>query len=146
MAMYSDLTSPLMKARITFRQEQVRDDDSGPPDKHADGFWPSLDKDNPGYIGDNPTESFASQKTRAEKIMYDWQQGYWHYIGIKAVAVIVIPGDGASVCHYELRSAGLWGIESDRDASYLAEVYEEQKAELLEHIRLMAGAQVIDIK
>ena len=49
----------------------------------------------------------------------------WGYLGIYAVAEVIVCGTLQRV-----RSAGLWGIESDSEDGYFAEVAEEELAQL----------------
>jgi hypothetical protein len=61
-------------------------------------------------------------------------RGDWCHLGIRAEAEILIPSGDASVAQ-EITSGGLWAIESDSDASYLAEIEREQVSELREQLR-----------
>jgi hypothetical protein len=61
--------------------------------------------------------------------MTSLDDGQWHYIGIQAVAHISTP-DGFGYTEQVVRSGGLWGIESDSDKEYIAEIEQEQLAEL----------------
>lgn len=74
---------------------------------------------------------------------YDRMEAYtnenWRYIGVRAEAKIVIQRDIQSNLQRELHnlepiqtitSGGLWGIESDSDRSYFAEVESEELSEL----------------
>ena len=67
------------------------DDCPDPPDQRQDGFWPSLCKDAPGFIGEPDQElvqgtsspangstfrvRFAKAQAEAEAIMAGWRQG-----------------------------------------------------------------------
>lgn len=53
-------------------------------------------------------------------------RGEWQYVGISAKAVVVSAGGVIQA----LRSGGLWGIESDSDSDYLAEVARDELANL----------------
>lgn len=55
------------------------------------------------------------------------------------MARVFIPCGGSSFRLLTLRSAGLWGIESDAGA-YLREVYEEEKADLRAELATFAAA------
>lgn len=57
--------------------------------------------------------------------MESYNNGDWHSTGVRAEAEIVVNG----VCQ-DITSGGLWGIESDSDDSYFAEVGSEELAEL----------------
>lgn len=54
----------------------------------------------------------------------------WHYTGISATADVQLTGH---LCR-TITSSGLWGIESDSDASYFAEVEQEQLDELAKEL------------
>jgi hypothetical protein len=56
-------------------------------------------------------------------------RGDWCYIGIKAEAKISIPSGNYSTLQ-TIHSGGLWGIESDSDKSYFAEVQADELADL----------------
>lgn len=101
---------------FTLKLQVCEDDDNTPPDENDDGFWPSLDKDAPGYIGENPSESFESQMTRAIQRTQAWEKGEIYHIGIKAVAY------KAGV---RLGDDSLWGIESDNSEDYFLQVANE---------------------
>ena len=99
---------------IVFRATIVRDDCDDSPDEHQDGFWPSLDPDNAGYIGEGQTSvDLAAHQCRAESVMEAYKQGEWGYVGV----VVSSRSDG--------RGSSLWGIECNypgSDNSYLLEV------------------------
>jgi hypothetical protein len=58
--------------------------------------------------------------------MESLNRGEWCYLGIIAKAVIVSAGGIIQT----IRSGGLWGIESDSDAGYFAEVERDELAQL----------------
>lgn len=62
------------------------------------------------------------------------QRGNWSFIGIQAEAQYLIPCGNGSAIIQKLSSGGLWGIESDSDKSYFAEVEREQLSELREQL------------
>ncbi|OZB12318.1 MAG: hypothetical protein B7X53_18345, partial [Hyphomonas sp. 34-62-18] len=85
-----------------------------------DGFWPSLYKDAPGFIGPGPNhrQRFAKAQAEAEAIMEGWRKGEWFYCGI----VLSVSLDGIELAPH---AASLWGIEAnypETDNSYLTEV------------------------
>ena len=110
----------LIRARI------VRDDDAGRPDQRVDGFWPSLDPNDHGYIGDKSPEDLALETARANDVMAKWKNDEWFYGGV----VLNVSKNGVML---ERSAASLWGIECNypkhRDAapddfpnSYLTEI------------------------
>jgi hypothetical protein len=54
----------------------------------------------------------------------------WGFIGIKAVAKVALVDTGGMFLTQTIHSGGLWGIESDSEASYFDEVESEQLDEL----------------
>ena len=66
-----------------------------------------------------------------------FRRGEWGFIGIQARASLMIPIGGNSFRLMTLDSAGLWGIESDSDESYLDSVFADEKRELIEQIRTL---------
>lgn len=128
------------KVHIAWRLEMPDDDSPDAPDERDNGFWPSHNEDAAGYV--DPENYDEAQRIASER-MLAWRRGEWGYIGVVAVAEIAIPiGQGAFVTH-TLRSAGLWGIESDV-GEYLSEVFEEEKAELLSQIETLCAAITTD--
>jgi hypothetical protein len=55
-----------------------------------------------------------------------YNRGDWHMQGCWAVAKVIVDGTCQTI-----RSAGLWGIESDSDDGYRREVEEEERENLL---------------
>ncbi|HAQ76231.1 MAG TPA: hypothetical protein DCR96_07040 [Hyphomonas sp.] len=110
-----------------------RDDCPDAPDKRQDGFWPSLYKDAPGFIGPgkNFRQRFDDAQARAEHIMGAWRKDDWFYCGVVL-----------SVSFAEIKlldcAASLWGVEAnypDTDNSYLTETANELLAEALDAAR-----------
>ncbi|KCZ99692.1 hypothetical protein HPO_04875 [Hyphomonas polymorpha PS728] len=98
----------------------IPDDCPDPPDQRQDGFWPSLYKDAPGFIGpgNNFRARFARAQAEAEAIMEGWRKGEWFYCGI----VLSVSLDGVELAPH---AASLWGIEAnypETDNSSLTEV------------------------
>lgn len=101
----------------------VRDDCGDAPDQRQDGFWPSLYKDAPGFIGsgNNWRERFDAAQARAEDVMRAWREDEWFYCGI----VLSISFEGVVLDDH---AASLWGVEAnypDSDNRYLTETAEE---------------------
>lgn len=133
-----------LKSTVVFTRVIEDDEYAAAPDKNDEGFWPSLDKDAPGYIGAGNEAEFQKQLDAAHARMAAWNEGVWNYVGVRAKAVMSIPIGVRDVCTYTLKSAGLWGIESDSAESYFNEVFADQKAELLSHIILMGEVEEVD--
>jgi hypothetical protein len=98
----------------------VPDDCPDPPDQRQDGFWPSLYRDAPGFIGpgNDFRERFAKAQAEAEALMEGWRRGEWFYCGI----VLSVSLDGVELAPH---AASLFGLEAnypETDNSYLTEV------------------------
>ena len=98
----------------------VPDDCPDPPDERQDGFWPSLYRDAPGFIGpgNNFRARFAQAQAEAEALMDGWRKGDWFYCGI----VLSVSLDGVELAPH---AASLFGLEAnypETDNSYLTEV------------------------
>jgi hypothetical protein len=80
------------------------------------------------YKGETPEQIRKYVRCDYER-MERLNRGDWCYVGIRAEAEILIPTGDASLAQ-AITSGGLWGIESDSDESYFAEVGAEELAEL----------------
>lgn len=128
------------RVAIRWEMKTPRDEYAGAPDKMQDGFWPSLDSSDPGYIGEGATAKDLKRAKAKAQLRYNrWIGDAWQYVGVVAVAHVFIPVGGQSFRVLTLESAGLWGIESD-SGKYLREVYEEQKAELMAQLVTLGDA------
>ena len=108
----------------------VRDDCTDAPDERQDGFWPSLYKDAPGFIGAGPNhrQRFAEAQAKAEAVMAAWRKDEWFYCGI----VLSVALEGVTL---DTHAASLWGVEANypgNDNSYLTEVAQELLPEALD--------------
>jgi hypothetical protein len=113
-----------------------RDDSSDAPDERQDGFWPSLDPKDAGYIGDKTQAQLTAEKRKASHIMNTWKKDEWWYVGV-AVTVskngIQLTGD------YD---HAVWGIECNYPYggkvrnNYLRDVANEELDEALEAAKL----------
>ena len=115
----------------------VRDDCPDAPDERQDGFWPSLYKDAPGFIGPGPNhrQRFAEAQAKAEAVMEAWRKGEWFYCGI----VLSVERDGIELDHH---AASLWGVEWNypgTDNCYLTTVANELLSEALDAGRAAAA-------
>jgi hypothetical protein len=103
------------------------------PEGRQDGFWPSLYKDAPGFIGPGNgfRERFAKAQAEAEAVMEGWRKGDWFYCGI----VLTVTLEGVTL---EAHAASLWGVEANypgSDNAYLTEVADELLPEALDTAR-----------
>jgi hypothetical protein len=79
---------------------------------------------------ESPDPSYLEQDGFEER-RAEYEAGDFGFIGIQAQAEIHV-SHGAGHIIQTITSPGLWGIESDSGAQYLAEVYEEERAILFE--------------
>lgn len=137
---YQNFDNPKLPQRVRIEWSRVIvDDDFQPrPDEAQDGFWPSSDPDDDGYIGPNGNldEAYAEAKAR----MRAWEDGEWNWVGVRARATIFVPIGGGSFTTYSLLSPGLWAIESDSGEEYFAETFENEKESLMAHLRTISEA------
>lgn len=105
--------------------------------------WRRLEiDDDTGNPGDYLFYLFQSDEYReADQARLDARRrGDWSFIGIRAEATIYVPIGQGCFSAYTLTSPGVWGIESDSDESYFAEVYEDEKAQLIDALKLIGKA------
>ena len=121
-----------------------RDDaDSDAPDEHCDGFWPSLDPDDAGYIGNKSKSTLARHMAYAERVMQAWKDDEWFYCGV----AVTVEREGVQLTgQYD---HALWGIECNypkrnkrhRPNAYLAEV----ASEFIEEALNVARAEIAEL-
>jgi hypothetical protein len=83
------------------------------------------------YKGESP-EDIRKYVRQDYGRMERLNSGDWCYIGVRADAEIIV--DGIS---QDISSGGLWGVESDSDRTYLAEIDGEQLSELRDQLRAL---------
>lgn len=82
--------------------------------------------------GDTLTPEEVRQYVRQDyERMERLNAGDWYYLGIRAEAEIQLTGDLVQT----ISSGGLWGIESDSDASYIEDLEREQLSNLKSELR-----------
>ena len=101
------------------------------PTNRDEGFWPSLNKDDAGWIGDNPEKSYDEQIAHCHAIVEAFKNDEWTFCGIVL---------SASYNDIDLtdHAASLWGIEMNYpnfDNSYLSKVANELLSEALEEAK-----------
>lgn len=110
-----------------------RDDCSDAPDERQDGFWPSLNPADAGYIGAKSPRTLARHRAKAQAIMDAWKRDEWHYVG---VALTIEKDEVQLTGQYE---HALWGIECNHPYgdgnAYLSEVAGDLLAEALDAAR-----------
>jgi hypothetical protein len=108
------------------------DDDPTPPDERQDGFWPSLDPKDDGYIGDKTPAQLTAAMRRASHVMNTWRRDEWWYVG---VAVTVTKNGIPLTGRYD---HAVWGVECNYpygDNSRLRESANEFLTEALKAAR-----------
>ena len=119
-----------------------RDDGCGAPDERDDGFWPSLDPDDAGYIGNKSKSTLARHMAFAEQVMQAWKDDEWFYCGV----AVTVEREGVQLTgQYD---HALWGIECNyparnkrhRPNDYLAQVASEHIEEALNAARAKIAA------
>lgn len=119
-----------------------RDDDHGAPDEDDEGFWPSLDPNNAGYIGNKSKSTLARRMASAERDMQAWRDGEWFYGGV----AVTVEREGVQLTgRYD---HAVWGLQCNypernkrhRPNGYLAEVASKLIEEALNAARDKIGA------
>lgn len=131
---FRNYDAPKRPQVVTIEWERVlKDDDTaGRPDERDDAFWPVSDD----FEGDE--KAYLDARGRAQERLDEFDAEQWWYVGVIARAHVAIPIGGGSFATYTMDSPGLWGIESDSEESYLAETFEDAKAEILAHLETLA--------
>lgn len=109
-----------------------RDDCSDTPEERQDGFWPSLDPKDAGYIGPKSKRTLERQTAKAKAILESWKKDEWFYCGI---AVTVSKNEVELLHAYDV---ALWGVEANfpgSDNRYLLDTANELLNEALERAR-----------
>ena len=78
-----------------------------------------------------------------EKRLAEYRRGDFGFCGVRAVAEIEFPASDGWVIVGRLESPGVWGIEDDNGRDYLAEVFEGEKAVLLELIASLREFELV---
>lgn len=117
-------------AYVQFKREVKQDEyNNEKPDSNDDGFWPSENPSDAGFIGHNPAIPYAEQYAAATKRMEQFESGELYWTGVKAVANIYHKTNGV-ITHYTIKSAGIYGVESDASEEHLQELFGDQCADL----------------
>ena len=107
----------------------AHDETRDAPDERQDGFWPSLYKDDAGFIGagNGWRDRFDKAQAFAERVMAAWKNDDWFYCGV----ILSVAIEGITLDKF---AASLWGIEAnypDSDNAYLTEVANELLGEAM---------------
>lgn len=125
---------------LTITARLVDDDTADSPEERDEGFWPSKNPDDHGYIGPDH-EQFEQQWQHAHQVMEQWRNGDWLYVGV----VLDVAKNGITIANH---AASLWGLEcnypknpyaasadDDYPNNYLTEVANELADEALKVAR-----------
>lgn len=101
------------------------------PEGRQDGFWPSLYKDAPGFIGpgNNFRERFARAQAEAEAVIEAWRRDDWFYCGI----VLSVSLDGVILDEHAI---SLWGVEANYPGSDNAHLTDAANELLLDAVAI----------
>lgn len=91
------------------------------------------------YEDVSPKERTKYRRQDAKRLAA-YERGDWYMTGIRVIAEIMVPIGGTSFCCYKLESAGLWGVESDADERYIAEIERDEKASLIAAMKAIGAA------
>lgn len=126
----TDAASWPQRVRFEFEREIIEDE-------HPDLSW--LEADRGRY--DDVEDAEDRQRYEAEdRRRLEAYGSSWWMIGVRAKVTVWVPIGGNSFTRYELTSAGVWGVESDSGEEYLAEIFDEQKAELVDALKAIGEA------
>lgn len=89
-------------------------------------------------LPDNTPEEIRKYVRQDYERMERLNAGDWCYIGIRAYASVQLTKDGPL---QEISSGGLWGIESDSDKDYLADVEKEKLSDLRTQLHALGFSQ-----
>ena len=119
-------------------------DAPGPADRTVDRFkyLPARDQRRLHQLRYFIAEMSAEDTGNPKSVQQDYRRaeayndGKWWAVGICAEAVVSYEIGNKCRRLETLISSGLWGIESDSDASYLASVEQDELADLREHLKV----------
>ena len=99
--------------------------------RYFNPFFNYVDKNGHALEGNTPEDVRKYVKQDYER-MESMNKGHWNYIGIRAEAKIVVEG------HIQrITSGGLWGIETDSEEGYFAEVESDELADLKSQLKAL---------
>ena len=88
----------------------------------------------------DPDPSYLEQEGWEERLAA-YQHGDFGYVGVQATTELRIPSDQGGWIAQTITSPGLWGIEDDSDQEYLNEVFEEERATLLDMLKALGARE-----
>jgi hypothetical protein len=118
-------SSAEQKVHVTFRREVLTDDE---PDLSF------LEQD---YKDCSESERQKYRRQDRNRLAA-FERGEWCMVGVRVVADVMVPIGQGSFRIFNIASPGVWGVESDSDESYLAEIEKDEKSSLIEQLAMMA--------
>jgi len=114
-----------------FRATLAIDDLSGAPDENCEGFWPSLDPESAGFIGEGKTAADLLAAHNKAQALYDgWLSDKWFYCAV-LVEAYSLHGNGEA-----LASESLYGLECNAsDNSNLSDAANELLGGVIEGLK-----------
>jgi hypothetical protein len=103
------------------------------PETDADLSW--LQQDYADVADAGEREKYLAQDAARRQ---GYNNGDWYTRGLFVIARISVPIGGNSFAMYELRSPGLWGVESDCGTEYENEVWTDEENSLRRALKAMA--------
>jgi hypothetical protein len=89
-----------------------------------------------------PDDDADASYLKGERLA-QYRRGDFGFCGVRAVAEIEFPSSDGWVIVGRLESPGVWGIEDDSEPDYFAEVFEQEKAVLLELIASLREFELV---
>ncbi len=92
----------------------------------------------------NPSDYICIDSLDDAERMEAWNRGDWEFVGV--YAKVVFEGDDG--WKMEVRSPGLWGIESDSAYAYFAEIAAEEAEQLVDDLisnRSLSPGVVVEV-
>jgi hypothetical protein len=103
------------------------------PEQHDEGFWPSLDKDDPGYV---EPQHFSSALSEAKIRRMAFDSNQWHYIDIAIIAEVNLNLPGYAEKTISLGTvASMGGIELDDKQEILETINRFLLPDAIKHTR-----------
>lgn len=103
-----------------------------------------LEQDYADVAKTDPEEAAKYRAQDAERLA-DYHNGYWYCVGIVAEAKLrFATPQGGWLNGPEVRSPGIWGIESDSGDDYFDEIGQDELAELRDELYAL-GFGVVDV-
>lgn len=87
------------------------------------------------YLFQDPSYEEADRQR-----LHDFLSGDWHMVSVHAKAEILAVQGGVGTI-YSLSSAGLYAVESDSSEEHFAQIFDEEKTALMDHLKMFGEIQ-----